>query len=94
MAFTEDLSGFFDTTLGFAVDATYNGATPVKVIFDEAYLGELGIASTNPTAVGKASDFPVSAKGKTLQIGATTYTISEAPQKLDDGALVRLQLQK
>lgn len=91
MAFTEDLSVFFSTD-DFAIAATYDGGTTVNVIFDRAYLQTLGIVSgTDPQALGKASDFPVTAVNKTLVISGTTYTIrSREPQ--DDGAIVLLQL--
>lgn len=91
MAFTEDLSVFFDTD-GFALAATYNGASAVKVIFDAAYLENLGVAGTNPMALGRASDFAAPV-GKTLLIGATTYTIRNF-RPLDDGAIVVLELEK
>ena len=89
--FTEDLSVFFSTA-EFASAATYNGATAVNVILDAAYLEALGIAGTNPVALGKASDFAAPV-GKTLAIGATTYTIRNF-RALDDGALVVLELEK
>jgi hypothetical protein len=89
--FTEDLDAFLDTD-EFALDATYNSATAVKVIFDAAYLEQLGIAGTGPVALGKASDFPAAAVGKTLAISSTTYTIrNREPQ--DDGAWVLLRLE-
>lgn len=89
MAFTEDLTVFFDTD-DFAVAATYNGATAVNVIFDAAYLAQLGMTGTNPVALGRAADF-ASPVGKTLLIGSTTYTIRNSEPQ-DDGALVLLQL--
>ena len=90
--FTEDLSVFFDTD-DFATAATYNGATAVAVIFDAAYLAQLGIAGTNPVALGQASVFPAAAVGKTLAIGGTNYIIRDR-QPQDDGATVLLQLEK
>lgn len=91
MAFTEDLAPFFDAVFGFAVAATYDGATSVNVIFDNGYLEQLGIAGTRPSALGKATDFPAAAVGKTLLVNGTTYTIKgREPQ--DDGALVLLTL--
>lgn len=89
--FTEDLTAFFDATTGHALDATYDGATAVKVIFDAAYLEQLGMAGTKPAAVGKASDFPAAAVTKTLLISGTTYTI-RGREPIDDGALVLLTL--
>jgi hypothetical protein len=92
MSFTEDPDVFLDTE-AFAVDATYDGATAVKVIFDNAYLEGVGIGGTNPVATGKASDFPAGTSiGKTLAIGATTYTI-RGREPVDDGLFVMLQLE-
>lgn len=90
MPFAEDLSVFFETN-GFAVDAIYNGVNAVNVIFDAAYLETLGIAGTNPVAFGKASDF-VSPVGKTLTIGAASYTIRNS-RPMADGAIVTLELE-
>lgn len=88
--FTEDLSVFFDTD-DFAIAATV-GATTVPVIFDAAFLEQLGVASTNPTALAKASD-SAAAVGATIVISAVSYTIrGREPQ--DDGATVLLQLEK
>lgn len=91
MPFTEDLDAFLDTG-DFGVAATYNGSTAVSVIHDKAYLDALGMAGTNPMALGKASDFPVSsAISKTLLIGSTTYTIRNV-RPIDDGSFVILEL--
>jgi len=91
--FSEDLSAFFNTA-DFALAALYNGAATVSVIFDSAYLTELGIAGTNPIALGKAADFPAAAAvGKTLVISGVSYTIRDR-QPQDDGACVLLQLEK
>lgn len=89
--FSENLDFFLNSTTGLALDATYDGATAVKVIFDNGYLEQFGLAGTRPTALGKASDFPAAAVGKTLLVNATTYTIKgREPQ--DDGAFVLLTL--
>lgn len=96
--FTEDLAAFFQTG-DFALSATYtpyggSGST-VKVIKDDAVLDGLGINGTNPIALGKASDFSaVAANGQdTLVISSTTYRIKDI-EPLDDGVIVRLQLEK
>jgi hypothetical protein len=88
---TDDLAAMFDTA-DFAVSATYNGASVYPVIFDRAYLEQLGIAGTTPVALGLATDFTSSAVvGKTLLIGSTTWTIrGYEPQA--DGATVLLTL--
>ncbi len=92
--FTEDLDAFLNTN-EHAVAATYNGAAAVSVIFDNDFLRSVGMVdTTNPVAIGKASDFPVAGSpvGKTLAIGSTTYTI-RSYQPMDDGAFVALQLE-
>ena len=89
---TEDPDIFLNTA-EFAVDATYDGATAVKVIFDNAYMEGVGIAGTNPVATGKASDFPAAAVGKTLVIAAVNYVIKNR-QPVDDGLFVLLQLEQ
>lgn len=89
--FIEDLDVFFSIT-DFGVAATYNATTAVVVIFDNEYIEALtGVAGTNPVALGKSTDFadPV---GKTLLIGAVTYTV-RGVEPIDDGAIVRLQLE-
>lgn len=95
MPFTEDLTAFFDDD-DFAWSATFTptsgSASTPQVIFDESYAAELGIAATNPAAIGRASDFGASVTvDGTLLINGTTYTIRER-ELLDDGATVRLQL--
>lgn len=91
--FTEDLDAFFDTTHGFAIASTLQGgsAGAVAAILDEAYLEQLGIAGVRPACLVKASAVAVTDIGKTLAIGATTYTI-KGREPIDDGALVLLTL--
>jgi len=73
--FSENLDAFYNVTSGFALDATYDGATAVKVIPEDDYLEQLGVAGLRQAVRGKASDFPAAAVGKTLLVGGTTYTI-------------------
>lgn len=89
--FEEDLTAFFDTD-ELALAATYAGSTAVNVIFDAEYVEAFGVAGANPAALGRASDFPAGAVGNTLLISGTTYTIRNR-EPVDDGALVRLQLE-
>lgn len=97
MPFTEDLTVFLQTA-DFATAATYKllgigTGTTVNVIFDEASQDHLGIAGTNPVALGRASDFSAFTNTDTLTIGATVYRITDL-QPQDDGAMVELQLEK
>jgi len=93
MAFSENLDAYLvlKSAGGLADPGTYDGATPVAVLFDQAYLEQLGMSGTRPVALGKASVFPVAAVGKTLLIGSTTYTI-KGREPVDDGAFVLLTL--
>jgi hypothetical protein len=92
MAFTEDLSVFFDTG-DFAIAAAYDGDTTVNVIFDRAFINSVtGVFATNPVAMVVASDIDEDPTGKTLLISGTTYTIRKhEPQ--DDGAVTLLHLE-
>lgn len=94
MAFAEDLDVFFDATGGFADTATLNAVASGAVIFDRAYLREMGMVSgADPVALAQAADYTSSDVGKTLVItGKGTYTIRDV-QPQDDGALVLLQLE-
>jgi len=95
--FTEDLTVFFNTA-DHAVSATYKaGGTgagvAVKVIFDAPGIDQYGISGTNPTALGKATDFASFTNADTLTIGANTYRILQTTPQ-DDGATVLCQLEK
>ena len=78
MAFTEDFTAFFDTSSGFAVDATTAGGT-VQVIFRNEYDDSLDISTTAPTA--EISDSQVVSSGLAYQssiiIGGDTYYIRD-----------------
>lgn len=92
MAFTEDLDAFFDTN-DHGLAGTYDGATAVVVILDNEYLlAHDMVSTTNPVVLGKASVFPAAAVTKSLVVSGVTYTIRDR-QLIDDGALVRLQLE-
>ncbi len=86
-----DLDAAYESEL--AEDATFDGATAVRVFFDRAYRGELGMAGAEPLARGRVSEFASAAAcvGKTLLISGTTYTIRNW-QPVDDGGEVELPL--
>lgn len=91
--FAENLDAFLDTTSGLAIAATLQGGPVggVAVIFDAAYLEQLGIAGVRPAALAKATAVVAVDIGKTLTINGTAYTIKgREPQ--DDGAFVLLTL--
>lgn len=90
-----DLPDMFNTD-EFAVVARFNSNTDIKVIFDAPYDAILatesgGIITADTQALARTSDVP-SAKGKSLKIGDTTYTIIEVR---DDGTgVTALRLSK
>lgn len=85
MAFTEDLSVFFDTD-DFAVSAAFTprsggAATNIKGIFDKEYVAvgdgaEVAVAATQPM-FQTASAGLTAARGGTLVVDGVTYTIVE-----------------
>jgi len=94
--FAENVSAYFDSQSGFALDATFDPSgvnSAVKVIFDDSYISQDGIASDNPTVLAKQSDFSASCIGKTLVVNSKTYTIRRRELEVPDGVIVRLQLE-
>lgn len=95
---TEDLDAFLSTE-EHAVEATYKaGGTgagvAVNVIFDESYAEALPLmAGTNPTVLGKASDFASWTDTDTLTINSAIYRLTNSKPQ-DDGAFVLLELEK
>jgi hypothetical protein len=63
----------------------------VAVIFDRAYLDQLGMAGTAPAALAKASAVAEGDIGKTLTINSVVFTIF-GREPIDDGAFVVLRL--
>jgi hypothetical protein len=91
--FTEDLSLFFDTTNGFAVDVTIkSGATTVRTIkgifdagLDNAALLGTDIEVPNPSLVCRTSDLdasPAVTHANTFVIASVTYRFMN---RQDDG---------
>jgi len=83
MAMLEDTAAFFNTA-EFADTATLN-SVPVRGIFDSAYdnagVGMVGMASSQPAFTLPSADAPASSVGKTLVVtsgvGAGTYKVVE-----------------
>jgi hypothetical protein len=93
MAFTENISTFFDPSMGFAVTATYDGTTSVNVIFDNEYYeyaDGVGVSAKQPIAYCSSSDIGDGSEGKTLLIGSTTYVI--VTPETDGSGVTRLIL--
>jgi len=93
MAFSEDLSVFFDDD-DFALTATLNGTVSGNVIVDRDYLRAVGmVASSNPMAMAQASEYGTACLDGTLVAGGTSYAIRDR-QPQDDGSVVLLELEK
>jgi hypothetical protein len=94
--FAEDLTTFLQPG-DFAIAATYKpggtgAGSAVNVIFDAPWQEQLGVSAKNPTVTGRAADFATFTTADTLTINSTIYRIVDS-NPLDDGALVRLQLE-
>lgn len=77
MAFTEDLTPFFDTD-DFAVAATYNVSTTVNGIFDNGFSAagaDPGVEGSLPSFTCRSADVPSAAHGDTLVISSVSYTV-------------------
>lgn len=96
MAFTEDLTPFFDTVNGFAETVTYQGSTSIAVIFDNAFiedrLGAVGIESTKPACLVRTSQVSSVVQGHTIARGAVNYQVASVHP--DGTGLTLLVLEK
>lgn len=98
MAFTEDLSIFFDTD-DFAVNATFtksdNSTVSKNIIFDngtnQEVMYDAQIEANTPSAMIKTSDLTGIVRGNNVSINAVNYKI-ERLEKLEDGAITRIYL--
>lgn len=95
MAFTEDLSAFFDLD-GFAVRATWGAHTAAVIYSEPTEDGLMGdTASEYPTAELAASDLSGIDEGAELVIdGKGTFRVREKPRLIADGAIKRLVLRR
>ena len=89
--FAEDVAAFFDTA-AFAETGTYDGSDSIPVIFSAPGADAFNIGATVPEAIVAAADVDADPRGKTLVIGATTYTIREFTPDLT-GRLLTLKLE-
>ena len=90
MAFTEDLTMFFDTG-DFAVAMTHDAST-YNVIFDAEYSGDDMMAGSLPMAMLSASDAANVPVLDTVTISAVNYTVREKNQ--DGTGVVNLILEE
>lgn len=78
MAFTEDLSAFFNTD-EHAVSALLDGAAVVG-IFDNGFVltgGGLGMADTAPSFTLPTASVPASVRSKPFVYAGVTYVVAE-----------------
>lgn len=92
--FTEDLTAFFDTTTGFAQNATLAGGA-VAGIFDNAFalgsVGPYGMASTQPTLTLATTSVPADPVGAACVVGGINYVV--AAHEPDGTGISRLILE-
>lgn len=95
MAFTEDLSVFFNTDGPGVVSALFTpsggSASTVNGIFDKNFVDPLGIDGNAPRFVCPEADV-TSARGGTLVIASVTYLIVNA--RPDGTGVIALELQE
>jgi len=88
--FVENRAAFL---VDFGEDVTIGGA-PARVIFSDAYVEPLGVASTGPAALGFDADLPAYTVGTTTLVrGASTYRIINAQPDGTGVSLLRLEKQ-
>lgn len=75
----------------FGTDATLSGQT-IRGIFDNANTAALGLLGSNPTFTCQSSD-AVDAKGLTLTVNGTSYTVREAKPDGTGFSLLELEEQ-
>ncbi len=90
MAFSEDLTAFFDTD-GFAVSATVGGGTVVG-IFDHAYVEAQGVAGEVPVFLCASSSVSSVAVGDALTVNGQAYAVRA--KQADGTGLTRLILEE
>lgn len=92
--FTEDMTPFFDTDVGFAQSATVAGLS-VAVIFENGHslgdVGMLGMASAQPALVLRTADVPADPVGNAVVVNGGTYLV--AAHEPDGTGLSRLLLE-
>lgn len=72
----ESLTHYFGPFTPGAVAATWSeSADALRVLFDRSYYDALGVASNQPRARVRDTDFSGVAAGQTLAIAGVTYTI-------------------
>jgi len=91
VAFTEDLSVFFDPA-DFGDVATFAFGN-VNGIFDKAYADPLGVEGHAPVFVCAESDLHNVVAGTPVTIRATSYKVAGPPQP-DGTGIVLLKLQE
>jgi len=91
---TEDRAVFLSD---FGVTATIGG-NPVRVIFDNEYLAQLDVESSNPVALAQSPDMAGLPNGTAIDIPAgdfsDAFTGTVIEQKPDGTGFIMLELEK
>lgn len=72
---TDDLAAFFDVA-EFGVQATPATGPAITVIFDRAFVEQLGIDATMPVAIARTADVSGLVRGSVLTIAGVAYRVT------------------
>jgi hypothetical protein len=90
VAFSEDLTAFFDTD-GFAVSATVGGGTVVG-IFDHAYVDVYGVSGERPVFICATASVSSVAVGDALTVNSQAYAVRA--KQADGTGITRMILEE
>lgn len=77
MAFTEDLTVFFNAETGFAVSASFGGGDPFNGILSNDFVEIHGLATTAPTFTCASADVVTLTVDGQITVDGTVYKCRE-----------------
>jgi len=93
MAFTENLDVFFSTA-GFGLSVTSGAYSGVGILdMPSEIIADGVVLTTDYRLLVKTSDFPVLARGSSMTVDGTAYTVRE-PMLIDDGKITQVMLMR
>jgi hypothetical protein len=67
---------FFNPSDGFTSEARLNAGQPFQVIFDAAYLADLGVSSSSPAVTCLSADVAAAHPGSVLTVKGVDYRVA------------------
>jgi hypothetical protein len=93
MAFTENLDVFFSTA-GFGLSVTSGAYSGVGILdMPSEIIADGVVLTTDYRLLVKTSDFPALARGSSMTVDGTAYTVRE-PMLIDDGKITQVMLMR